>query len=551
MISRIECAGMRYTTEDKEKKMEGNVRKEIADGRCVIGIEFGSTRIKAVLIDSACNPVASGAFDWENRNLDGVWTYSIEDIKEGLRASYMALKEDVRKEYGITLEKIRAMGVSAMMHGYMAFDKDGNLLTPFRTWRNNITEAEANELTELFGHPIAQRWTISHLLKDIKEKKPYLDKLAHVSTLASYVNKLLTGEKTIGIGDASGMFPIDTATKDYAEDCIGLFDSHYASGYPWKLREVFPKVLLAGETAGYLTKEGAELLDSEGNLQAGCPLCPPEGDAETGMMATNSVAPRTGNVSAGTSVFAMVVLEKPLSKAYSSLDIVTTPDGRLVAMSHSNNCTGGYDAWFSLFGEVVEALGFSVRKPVLYDTLLAKALEGDPDCGGLLSYGYISGEHITGFSEGRPLSVRHPDAHFTLANFVRAELFTSLCAMRTGLDILFEKEGASLDMLSGHGGFFKTAAVGQRVMAAAAKTPCRVLKTAGEGGAWGIALLADYLSHKDMDLSSYLDTIVFASAESSIVAPDEKDIEGFDKFFRRYHEGLAIERAAVEHLGKE
>ena len=297
--------------------------------------------------------------------------------------------------------------------------------------------------------------------------------------------------------------------------------------------------------------EGAALLDSEGDLEPGCPLCPPEGDAETGMMATNSVASRTGNVSAGTSVFAMVVLEKPLSKAYSSLDIVTTPDGRLVAMSHSNNCTGGYDAWFSLFGEVVKALGFDVKKPVLYDTLLAKALEGDPDCGGLLSYGYISGEHITGFSEGRPLSVRHPDAHFTLANFVRAELFTSLCAMRTGLDILFENEGASLDMLSGHGGFFKTAAVGQRIMAAAAKTPCRVLKTAGEGGAWGIALLADYLSHKDMDLSAYLDSCVFASAESSVVSPDPEDMKGFDEFLRRYHEGLAIERAAVEHLGKE
>lgn len=531
--------------------MDERVKKEIADGQCVIGIEFGSTRIKAVLIDSSCNPIASGAYDWENRNIDGVWTYSIEDIKEGLSASYRDLKENVRNDYGLTLKKIRAMGVSAMMHGYMAFDSDGNLLTPFRTWRNNITESESKELTELFGYPIAQRWTISHLLKDIKEKKPYLDKLAHVSTLASYVNKLLTGKKTIGIGDASGMFPIDTGTKDYMDSAVSLFDRDYASAYPWKIRDIFPEVLLAGEPAGYLTSEGAALLDSEGDLEPGCPLCPPEGDAETGMMATNSVAARTGNVSAGTSVFAMVVLEKPLSKAYSSLDIVTTPDGRLVAMSHSNNCTGGYDAWFSLFGEVVKALGFDVKKPVLYDTLLAKALEGDPDCGGLLSYGYISGEHITGFSEGRPLSVRHPDAHFTLANFVRAELFTSLCAMRTGLDILFENEGASLDMLSGHGGFFKTAAVGQRIMAAAAKTPCRVLKTAGEGGAWGIALLADYLSHKDMDLSAYLDSCVFASAESSVVSPDPEDMKGFDEFLRRYHEGLAIERAAVEHLGKE
>ena len=349
--------------------MDERVKKEIADGQCVIGIEFGSTRIKAVLIDSSCNPIASGAYDWENRNIDGVWTYSIEDIKEGLSASYRDLKENVRNDYGLTLKKIRAMGVSAMMHGYMAFDSDGNLLTPFRTWRNNITESESKELTELFGYPIAQRWTISHLLKDIKEKKPYLGKLAHVSTLASYVNKLLTGKKTIGIGDASGMFPIDTGTKDYMDSAVSLFDRDYASAYPWKIRDIFPQVLLAGEPAGYLTSEGAALLDSEGDLEPGCPLCPPEGDAETGMMATNSVAARTGNVSAGTSVFAMVVLEKPLSKAYSSLDIVTTPDGRLVAMSHSNNCTGGYDAWFSLFGEVVKALGFDVKKPVLYHSL--------------------------------------------------------------------------------------------------------------------------------------------------------------------------------------
>ena len=527
------------------------IAEKIRAGKTSLGIEFGSTRIKAVLIDDTYRTIASGDYGWASHLEHGLWSYTVEEIWKGLQTAYAEMAGDVEAAYGEKLTRIGHIGFSAMMHGYLAFDEAGELLVPFRTWQNTNTHEAHEKLSELFQYNIPERWSIAHLYQCVLDNEEHVSKVAFFTTLAGYVHWKLTGKKVLGVGDASGMFPIDTATKDYAEDCIGLFDSHYASGYPWKLREVFPKVLLAGETAGYLTKEGAELLDSEGNLQSGCPLCPPEGDAETGMMATNSVAPRTGNVSAGTSVFAMVVLEKPLSKAYSSLDIVTTPDGRLVAMSHSNNCTGGYDAWFSLFGEVVEALGFSVRKPVLYDTLLAKALEGDPDCGGLLSYGYISGEHITGFSEGRPLSVRHPDAHFTLANFVRAELFTSLCAMRTGLDILFEKEGASLDMLSGHGGFFKTAAVGQRVMAAAAKTPCRVLKTAGEGGAWGIALLADYLSHKDMDLSSYLDTIVFASAESSIVAPDEKDIEGFDKFFRRYHEGLAIERAAVEHLGKE
>lgn len=528
-----------------------DLKKKIEKGDCFLGIEFGSTRIKAVLIDEAGTPLASGAYDWENDNIDGVWTYSIEAIKQGLADSYADLKQEVLQKYGVRLTRLKAMGVSAMMHGFMAFDKQGALLTPFRTWRNNITEAESEELTEFFGYPIPQRWTISHLLKDVKAGCDYLPQLDHVSTLAAYVHKLLTGRKVIGIGDASGMFPIDTAKGCYMQSCLDKFDSEYLGSYSWKLEAILPEILLAGVPAGTLTKEGSLLLDKSGELEPGCPLCPPEGDAGTGMVATNSVHPRTGNVSAGTSVFAMVVLEKPLSKAYSALDLVTTPDGRLVAMSHSNNCTGSYDAWFSLFQEVVTSLGFSVSKGVLYDTLLEKALTGDPDCGGVLSYGYISGEHITGFSEGRPLVVRHPEGSFNLANLVRSELYTSLCAMRTGLDILFDKEGVRLEVLNGHGGFFKTAHVGQVIMATAARTPCKVIATAGEGGAWGIAILADYLFNDGLELSSFLEERIFKDTKSSVVEPDPADLAGFEVFFRRYHAGLSIERAAVESLKLE
>lgn len=526
---------------EKEK-----IAAEIEGGRCTLGIEFGSTRIKGILIASDRMPVASGAHDWENRNENGIWTYSETDIVDGLRDCYRSLCEDVMEKYGIGLKKLSALGVSAMMHGYMAFDSEGRLLVPFRTWRNTITEKESKELTELFDYPIPQRWTISHLLLEIKNDAGYLSRLDHVSTLAAYVHKLLTGEKVIGIGDASGMFPIDIEKKDYDEKDAELFMKKY--GYD--VRRLFPKVLVAGENAGYLTKEGALLLDESGNLEPGCPLCPPEGDAGTGMVATDSVLPRTGNVSAGTSAFAMVVLEKPLTKAYGELDLVTTPDGSLVAMAHTNNCTGSYDAWISLFNEVLRSLGVEVGKGKLYDTLLSCALEADADCGGLLSYNYISGEPITGLNDGRPMFVRSASSRFNLANFMRSELYTAIAAMRVGLDILFDKEGVKLDVMTCHGGYFKTAEVGLRMMSAALKTPVRALATAGEGGAWGIAILADYLSKNSMPLPEYLAEDVFSSAECNTVTATEDDCSGFASYYRRYLAGLEIEKAAVDAIGE-
>lgn len=519
-------------------------KEDIERGECVLGIEFGSTRVKAVLIAKDKSPIASGAYDWENRNVEGVWTYTNDDILTALSSSYADLKADVKAQYGLTLKKLKALGVSAMMHGYLAFDKEGSLLTIFKTWRNTITEAESAELTKLFNYPIAQRWSISHLLYEIKHKAPYLDRLEHVSTLASYVHKLLTGRKVIGIGDASGMFPINMETKNYDDEDAALFLEKYG----FDVRKLFPKILLAGEEAGRLTKEGALLLDKEGELEAFCPLCPPEGDAGTGMTATNAVLPRSGNVSAGTSAFAMVVLERPLSKAYSALDIVTTPDGNLVAMAHTNNCTGGYDAWISLFNEVLVAMGVEVKKGKLYDVILSEALKGEADCGGLLSYNYISGEPATGLNDGRPMFVRSAESRFNLKNFMRSELFAAVAAMRVGLDILFDKEDVKLDIMNGHGGYFKTKEVGLPLMAAALKTPVRALSTAGEGGAWGIALLADYLSYNDMSLPDYLNNEVFAGAESVTVEPTAEEVEGFNKFYARYLAGLSIEKEAVRTL---
>lgn len=527
------------------------IRKELESGLCSLGIEFGSTRIKAILISSDKSPVASGAYDWENRLEDGIWTYSIDDILTGLKGCYHELKKDVLSKYGVRLANLKAIGISAMMHGYMPFDADGNLLSPFRTWRNNITEKESEELTELFSYPIPQRWTISHLFKDMKEQKAYLTVLDHVSTLACYVHTILTGKHVIGIGDASGMFPIDTETKDYLESALSVFNEKFVIGkYEWTIKDVLPEVLVAGNEAGCLTKEGALLLDEEGDLKEGIPFCPPEGDAETGMMATNAVRARSGNVSAGTSVFASIVLEKPLKKAYSQLDIVTTPDGRQVAMAHSNNCTGSYDMWIRMFDEVLKALGVHVSKGELYDRLLSLALEADPAAGGLVSYPYLSGEHITGFSSGCLMHLIPDDAELSISSFMRSELFASLSAMRIGLDILFEKEGVTIDMISGHGGFFKTPSVGQTIMAAVTKTPCRVLSTAGEGGAWGIALLADYLS-SDKSLERYLDEDVFRNAESSVVYPRKEDMEGYEKYLERYKKGLCVERKAVETFSEE
>ena len=524
-----------------------NIERLIAEGECSLGIELGSTRIKGILITPDTKPVASGSFDWENRNEGGVWIYTLDDILTGINACYQSLKADVKEKYGIKLAKLKNMGVSAMMHGYMAFDKNDNLLTPFRTWRNTMTAAESEELSELFSYPIPQRWTISHLLKDIKERKEYLGNLDHVMTLAAYVHYLLTGEKKIGIGDASGMFPIDFSTSDYSEKAISLFEEKYLKGhYTWGIRDIFPEVLIAGDNAGYLTSEGARLLDDE--LETGAAFCPPEGDAETGMTATDSVRERTGNVSAGTSAFVMAILEKPLSKVYPVLDIVATPDGKPAAMAHSNNCTSSYDGWMRIFKEVIERLGLNIPKGKLYDTVLLSSLEADKDAGGMLSYGYISGEHITGFEEGRPLTVRMPESRFSLPNLMLSELYSALSAMRIGLDILFDEEGVQLDFITGHGGFFKTKESGAHAMAAALRTPCRVMETAGEGGAWGIAILASYLDHANLPLPDYLDEYAFSDSSSYMYTATDEERKGYDEYLERYKKGLTIERAAIDNL---
>jgi sugar (pentulose or hexulose) kinase len=524
---------------------------EIETGKAILGIEFGSTRIKAVLINTRNEPVAQGAFDWENSLVDGIWTYSLEDVRRGLSTAYAAMKKDVRTRYGVKLTKLRAMGVSAMMHGYLVFDRNNKLLVPFRTWRNTITGEASAELSNLFNYPVPERWSISHLYQAILKNEKHVSDAAFFTTLAGYVHWQLTGRKVIGTGDASGMFPIDTATGTYNKRMLGQFSERIADRhYNWKIEDLLPEVITAGKNAGMLTKEGAALLDADEDLESGVPLCPPEGDAGTGMTATNSVAKRTGNVSAGTSVFAMVVLEKDLSRSYNGqIDLVTTPDGSLTAMAHANNCTGEYDKWIKLFGEAASALGADFDKAGLYDVLLELALKGDKDCGGLIPYNYISGESMTGLSSGRPLFVRTQNCSFNLANFMRAQLFTALGALRTGMDILFDRENVKLDTLVCQGGFFKTAEVGLRIMSAAMHTPCAALSTAGEGGPWGMALLASYMVNgRGRRLEQYLKEEVFSSSKSTTVQPDAADVEGFNKFFSRYTKGLAVEKAAVENI---
>jgi sugar (pentulose or hexulose) kinase len=531
--------------------VDEKTKKMILDGEAVLGIELGSTRIKAVLVNGANEPIAQGGSDWENTLLDGYWTYSLDDVWKNLASCFADLKQDVQQKYGVPLLKTKALGISAMMHGYLAFDKEGKQLVPFRTWRNTTTHKAAEDLSDLFAYPVPERWTISHLYQAILNKEEHVKDITYVCTLAAYVHWILTGEKVLGIGDASGLFPIDTNTNDYDQKMVRAFDLLVeGKGFPWKVQSLFPKVLVAGQESGNLSPEGALLLDPSGNFSAGIPLCPPEGDAGTGMVATNSIAQRTGNVSAGTSVFAMIVLEHELSRSYNKfIDLVTTPDGSLVAMAHANNCTGEYDRWMTLFGQVLEATGNKVPKSKLYDTLLLKALEGAKDCGGLLPYNYISGETMTGIYEGRPLFIRLTENEFTLENFMRAQLFTSLGALRVGMDILFEDEKVQVDAINGHGGFFKTAVVGQTMMAAALHTPISVLKTAGEGGAWGIALLASYLvNKKGKKLQDFLSEEVFASSEASMQVPTKEDIEGFNTFFANYKKGLEVEKAAVKYL---
>ena len=528
-----------------------DIKMMIENGKTALGLEFGSTRIKAVLIDEKHNPIASGDYEWENQLENGFWTYSLENIWTGLYESYKNLVSDVKEKYETDLTTIGVIGFSAMMHGYMAFDKNGNLLVPFRTWRNSTTGQAAEALTELFNYNIPQRWSISHLYQAILNGEEHVKDISFITTLSGYIHWQLTGKKVLGVGDASGMFPIDPDTKTYDAEMIQKFNKLIADkGYPWKLEDILPKVLIAGENAGTLTQEGVKLLDKSGTLKVGIPLCPPEGDAGTGMAATNSVAKRTGNVSAGTSVFAMVVLEKELKKVYPEIDLVTTPDGSLVAMVHANNCTSDLNAWVGLFKEFAKNFGIDVSTDELFKTLYNKALEGDADCGGLLSYGYLSGENVTNVKEGRPIFIRSPKSNFNLANFMRVHLFTALGALKIGMDILLKEEHVEIDSILGHGGLFKTKGVGQKILAAAINTPISVMETAGEGGPWGMAILASYMIRKDKveTLQEYLTHKVFADNIGTSVKPDSKDVKGFETFIERYKKGVAIEQAAAEYL---
>ncbi|WP_286332763.1 FGGY-family carbohydrate kinase [Duncaniella freteri] len=526
-----------------------DAKTTIEHGKAILGIEFGSTRIKAVLVDEDNRPIAQGVHDWENQLVDGLWTYSTEAIWYGLQDCYAHLRENVRAEYDVEIESLAAIGISAMMHGYMPFNERAEILVPFRTWRNTNTGRAAEELSKLFVFNVPLRWSISHLYQAILDKETHVKDITYLTTLAGYIHWQLTGEKVLGIGDASGMLPIDSETMNYSAGMISKFDALVApESFPWKLEDILPRVLVAGADAGYLTAEGARRLDVSGHLKPGAPFCPPEGDAGTGMVATNAVLKRTGNVSAGTSSFSMIVLEKELSKPYEVIDMVTTPDGYPVAMVHCNNCTSDLNAWVNLFKEYQQLLGVPVDMNEVFGKLYNNALTGDPDCGGLLSYNYFSGEPVTGLTEGRPLFVRSATDKFSLANFMRANLYASVAVLKIGNDILFDEEHVQVDRITGHGGLFKTPGVGQRVLAAALNSPISVMETAGEGGAWGIALLAAFVvnNRKGQSLPEWLNDCVFLGNAGTEIAPLREDVEGFNKYIETYKRGLAIEKAAVE-----
>lgn len=530
--------------------MKSDAKSTIEAGKAILGIEFGSTRIKAVLIDQENKPIAQGSHTWENQLVDGLWTYSIEAIWAGLQDCYADLRANVKKQYGIEIETLAAIGISAMMHGYMPFNDKAEILVPFRTWRNTNTGKAAAELSELFVYNIPLRWSISHLYQAILNKEEHVKDITFLTTLGGYVHWQITGEKVLGIGDASGMLPIDPATKNYSAEMVAKFDKLVAPyGFSWKLTDILPKVLLAGENAGCLTEEGAKKLDVSGHLKAGIPVCPPEGDAGTGMVATNAVKQRTGNVSAGTSSFSMIVLEKDLSKPYEMIDMVTTPDGSLVAMVHCNNCTSDLNAWVNLFKEYQELMGMPVDMDEIFGKLYNNALTGDADCGGLISYNYFSGEPVTGLTEGRPLFVRTANDKFNLANFMRAHLYASVGVLKIGNDILFNEEKIKVDRITGHGGLFRTKGVGQRVLAAAINSPISVMETAGEGGAWGIALLGSYLVNNDkkQSLADFLDEKVFAGNAGVEVSPTAENVAGFNAYIEKYKACLPVEEAAVKY----
>lgn len=525
-------------------------KQVIQSGLATLGIEFGSTRIKAVLIDDRFQAIASGSFEWENQLVDGVWTYDLDSVWHGLQEAYRNLRQEVSAKYDAELHQLSGIGISAMMHGYLAFDQADHLLVPFRTWRNALTEEAAQALSALFHFNIPQRWSIAHLYQAMLNNEAHVAQIDFLTTLAGYVHWQLTGKKVLGVGDASGMFPIDDKLADYDQHKLAQFNDLSArKNYPWQLQDILPEALVAGADAGKLTEKGARLLDPSGHLEAGIPLCPPEGDAGTGMVATNSVAARTGNISAGTSAFAMIVLEKQLANVYPEIDLVTTPSGAPVAMVHINNCTSEINAWMKLFAEFASLMGMEIKSEELFLKLFNAALQGDADCGGLLSYGYYSGENITHIAEGRPLLVRAPESRFNLANFMRLHLFSAFGALKIGMDIL-KKEHVAVDSIVAHGGIFKTPVVAQKILAAVIDTPVSTLENAGEGGAWGIALLAAYRTHKQADetLASYLKRYVFAGSGGCEILPDERDVEGFATYMQRYIAGLPIEQMAADKL---
>ena len=521
--------------------------RDIENGNTSLGIEFGSTRIKATLIGEDCTPLANGSFTWENQLVDGVWTYSLELVKEGLRSVYRDLKADVKAKYGITLKKVGAIGISAMMHGYLAFNKEGELLVPFRTWRNTMTAQAQCLLSSTFKFNVPERWSVAHLMQAILNGEEHLKDIASFTTLAGYVHKLLTGVNALGIGDASGMFPIDSTTLDYNKGMVAKFNE-LAKGYGFNkdILELLPPVMLAGKECGRLTKEGALLLDEDGDLEGEIPFCPPEGDAGTGMVATCAVTPLSGNVSAGTSVFAMIVLDEPLRGYYDEIDVVTTPSGKDVAMVHCNNCSGDIDAWVKAFKEAGESFGANISMDEAYNVLLSKALEGEKDCGGVVSLNYLSGESITRLDEGMPLMMRKPSSKLTLASVMRSLLYSAFATLRIGMDILYNKEGVRVSSIAGHGGYFKNKKVGGIMASSALKTTITVAQTAGEGGPWGMAILAKYLKDgATLPLEDYLLKKVFASSQIESFTASEEDQEGFEKYMEEYRKILIAERALV------
>lgn len=514
-----------------------------------LGVEFGSTRIKAVLVDEKCSPVATGSYDWENQLVNGFWTYSLNDVWKGLQSAYKALKDDYFEKYGVKLTKLSAIGFSAMMHGYLPFDKDGNQLAAFRTWRNTTTYQAAGELTKLFNFNIPQRWSVAHLYQAVLNGEEHIDKIDFITTLAGYVHWKLSGKKVLGIGEASGIFPIDSKIKDYDKVMLEKFSSlDKVKNFSWSINDILPKVLLAGDCAGYLTEDGALLIDPSGELEPGALMCPPEGDAGTGMTATNSVRVRTGNVSAGTSIFSMIVLDKQLSKVYEKIDMVTTPTGNPVAMVHCNNCCTDLDYWVKLFIEFNKISGGLLTKPQIYDLLYNEALKADANAGNLVNFNYFSGEPVTELESGRPLFARGENAVFNLPNFMRAQIYSTMAALKVGMEIL-EDENVKIECLNGHGGLFKTEYVGQRLMAGAMNTPVAVMETAGEGGAWGIAILANYAyDNKNKALEDYLDDYVFAENKSKVVNPVKEDVNGFTEYMKLYKKALAVEKSATQNI---